>query len=292
MEVSWVSLFRLALAVKELRIERPAMHLVRTAEQRFDVSDLLDSTSRLEKSRTSFRFAVSKLQLNDGTVYFGDKVLGGQYTIEQVQIDIPFISSLPADVEIAVEPFLRMVIDGSPLHIRMKATPFSMLPASVVDLTLRQFDLSRYRSSLLQVQPDTAESAPESVWQYRIASLALDNSEARLEGVAALSPIDLVVAPLHLHLKNLSRDLNAPIGLDLDGALNRQGRVNVTGDDSIDSRLRATGAEAWRHSCLALLAEACGKAGQIVEGLAALAEALALVDKGGERFYEAELDRL
>jgi predicted ATPase len=55
---------------------------------------------------------------------------------------------------------------------------------------------------------------------------------------------------------------------------------------------RATGAEAWRHYWLALLAEAYGKAGQIPESLAALAEALALVDKNGERFYEAELHRL
>jgi predicted ATPase len=55
---------------------------------------------------------------------------------------------------------------------------------------------------------------------------------------------------------------------------------------------RATGAEAWRHYWLALLAEAYAKAGQIPEGLAALAEALGLVDKNGERFYEAELHRL
>ena len=43
--------------------------------------------------------------------------------------------------------------------------------------------------------------------------------------------------------------------------------------------------------CLALLAEAYGKAGQTEEGLT-LAEALAVVDKTGERFYEAELYRL
>ena len=43
---------------------------------------------------------------------------------------------------------------------------------------------------------------------------------------------------------------------------------------------------------LALLAEAYGKVGQVEEGLTALAEALALVDKTGERFYEAELYRL
>jgi Predicted ATPase len=43
---------------------------------------------------------------------------------------------------------------------------------------------------------------------------------------------------------------------------------------------------------LALLAEAYEKAGQIEEGLSVLAEALAEVDKRGERYYEAELYRL
>ena len=43
---------------------------------------------------------------------------------------------------------------------------------------------------------------------------------------------------------------------------------------------------------LALLAEAYGKVGQVEEGLTVLAEALAVVDKTGERFYEAELYRL
>ena len=43
---------------------------------------------------------------------------------------------------------------------------------------------------------------------------------------------------------------------------------------------------------LAWLAEAYGRAGQVEEGLATLAEALRLVDKNDERFYEAELYRL
>ena len=41
-----------------------------------------------------------------------------------------------------------------------------------------------------------------------------------------------------------------------------------------------------------MLAEAYGKVGQVEEGLTLLAEALALVDKTGERYYEAELYRL
>jgi predicted ATPase len=54
----------------------------------------------------------------------------------------------------------------------------------------------------------------------------------------------------------------------------------------------ATGTGTYRPYHLALLAEAYGKAGQVEEGLTALAEALTVVNKTGERYYEAELDRL
>jgi predicted ATPase len=55
---------------------------------------------------------------------------------------------------------------------------------------------------------------------------------------------------------------------------------------------RATGAELARPYFLALLAEAYGTMEQPEAGLAALAEALALVDTTGERWYEPELYRL
>jgi predicted ATPase len=55
---------------------------------------------------------------------------------------------------------------------------------------------------------------------------------------------------------------------------------------------RATGAEIERSYFLALLAEAHGTLGQPAEGLTVLTEALAVVDKTGERWYEAELHRL
>jgi predicted ATPase len=55
---------------------------------------------------------------------------------------------------------------------------------------------------------------------------------------------------------------------------------------------RATGTEACRPYFLALLAEAQGKMGRAEEGLSVLTEALILVDKIGERSWEAELHRL
>jgi tetratricopeptide (TPR) repeat protein len=54
----------------------------------------------------------------------------------------------------------------------------------------------------------------------------------------------------------------------------------------------ATGAKFCQPFWLALLAEAYGQVGRADEGLRALDEALAHVDKTGERFWEAELYRL
>jgi class 3 adenylate cyclase/predicted ATPase len=55
---------------------------------------------------------------------------------------------------------------------------------------------------------------------------------------------------------------------------------------------QATGAELARPYFHVLLAEAYGKVGRAQEGLALLAEALLLVEKNKDRFYEAELYRL
>ncbi len=56
--------------------------------------------------------------------------------------------------------------------------------------------------------------------------------------------------------------------------------------------MRATGAELYQPYCLALLAEAYEKVGQAEEGVSVLTEALDLIDKTEERWYEAELYRL
>jgi predicted ATPase len=86
----------------------------------------------------------------------------------------------------------------------------------------------------------------------------------------------------------------AHASIPLGWALARQGAA----DDGVAMILqglagyRATGAELERSLWVALLAEAYGRSGRPEQGLAALEEALAEVEKTGVRFHEAELHRL
>src|SRR5229473_1877609 len=146
-KVSWTSLFRLAPVVHEVTIERPAIHVVRIAEQRFNFSDLISTPAEKPSPPPSgkpFRFAVSNIQIHEGELRFDDKVLAEQHAIEHIRLDVPFIANLPADVDIFVQPLLQMVVDGSPLRLTGKAKPFAAPPESVVDLNLHRLDLSRY----------------------------------------------------------------------------------------------------------------------------------------------------
>jgi tetratricopeptide (TPR) repeat protein len=54
---------------------------------------------------------------------------------------------------------------------------------------------------------------------------------------------------------------------------------------------RATGAEQWMSEYLSLMASACEITGQVEEALPLLDEALQIVERTGERWFEAELNR-
>jgi DNA-binding winged helix-turn-helix (wHTH) protein/predicted ATPase len=88
--------------------------------------------------------------------------------------------------------------------------------------------------------------------------------------------------------------------LHLAAGTNYRGWVTVKNGDvaegisllrSGSTAYRATGAEAWMPSNIALLAGACEIAGQIEEALALLGEALQIVERTGERWFTSELNR-
>ncbi len=60
-------------------------------------------------------------------------------------------------------------------------------------------------------------------------SIALDNTAARLIDESTPRRADLNVAPLNIHIKNVTEDLAKPITLDVAGTLNKKGTFNVTG---------------------------------------------------------------
>ncbi len=73
------------------------------------------------------------------------------------------------------------------------------------------------------------EPPPGPAWKYKVNSIALENTSARVEDDSTPRHARVEVTPLNIHLKNVSDDLAKPITLDVSGTLNKRGTFNVTG---------------------------------------------------------------
>src|SRR5579862_1654379 len=203
-KVSWTSIFRLAPVVGEVVIEKPAIHVVRLSQQKFNFSDLLESAPAPPKPKPTApsspqRFAVSNIQLRDGEVTIDDQLLGKQHKVEKIQINVPFIANLPADVDVFVQPLVQMVIDGSPLRIAGVAKPFQATRDSVVDLKLHRLDLPLYVSYAPTKLPVKITDGTLSSDLYVHFVQETSGPLIRLNGAVALDQIDvrdLANAPL------------------------------------------------------------------------------------------------
>ena len=195
-KVSWTSIFRFAPVVGEVVVERPAIHIVRESQQRFNFSDLLESAPAPEKSKPAapsapMRFAVSNIQLRDGEVTIDDQLLGKQHKVEQIQINVPFIANLPSDVNVFVEPLLQMVIDGSPIRIAGVAKPFEATHDSVVDLKLHRLNLPLYVSYAPMKLPVKIPHGTLSADVYVHFVQAQSQPLIRLNGTVAMDQLDV-----------------------------------------------------------------------------------------------------
>lgn len=146
---AWSSIFRRAPVIEELRIDAPRVHIVRTAEQRFNFSDIVDRLTQPEnppkpKSTEPARFVFANLQLTNGAIELVDQPLGTQHKVDNLQIGVPFLASLPADVNIFVQPLLAARIDGAPLHFAGQTKPFADSLESNLNIKLDGLELPRY----------------------------------------------------------------------------------------------------------------------------------------------------
>src|ERR1700733_5203509 len=195
-KVSWTSLFRFAPVIGEVIVDKPTIHVVRKSAQEFNFSDLLESAPAPPKPKPAapsapMKFAVSNIQLRDGEITIDDQLLGKQHKVEKIQIAVPFIANLPADVDVFVQPLVQMVIDGSPLRIAGGPKPFQATRDSVVDLKLPRLDLPLYVSYSPTKLPVKISSGALSTDLYVHFVQAESQPLIRVNGTVALDQLDV-----------------------------------------------------------------------------------------------------
>jgi len=151
------SLFRWAPVVSALKVTRPALHLVRNADKSYNVSDLVDRALAGPPGPAP-RFSVSNIELIDGRIDFDDRPEHRQHQVTQLGLGIPFISSLPSQTEIRVQPSFAAQVNGRPVAITGETRPFKDTHETVLHFDLGNLPLPTYIDYLPVALPVKVQS--------------------------------------------------------------------------------------------------------------------------------------
>lgn len=127
-QLSLESVWRLAPVLRQVTLVRPQLTLERLGADRFNISPVVERLSRPQPEPQAdappARFAIFNITLSDGSVRYLDRVLDQSHRIEQLRLQVPFVSSLPSDVDVHVQPLLQARIDGSEFKLTGQTLPF------------------------------------------------------------------------------------------------------------------------------------------------------------------------
>lgn len=158
--LSAASIFQRAVVVDALLVTRPRLQVSQLADGAYDISDLLEQWTQKDEQPSGAvpRFSLNNLQLTGGQLIFNDQLRNKQHQIEDLQIALPFISSLPYQVDIHVQPMLAATVNGSRWQLDGQSTPFAEGRQSELNLDLADFDLASLQAYLPASMPFTLSS--------------------------------------------------------------------------------------------------------------------------------------
>ena len=146
-DADWTSLFRLAPVIEALEIDAPQVYLARTAPDRYDIDDVLERLRALQQPppaepRPPTRLALYNVQVRDGAFTFDDRPFARLHELRGLLLTLPFLSTLPSQVEVTVEPRLAFNFDGTQFDTGAQATPFAKDRETSMTLKMGDFDLT------------------------------------------------------------------------------------------------------------------------------------------------------
>lgn len=248
--LSTASILKLAPVVEELRLEGPQVRVVRTGENTFNFSDIITSREPETKpvappeASKPFRFSVNNIQIANGRVEIDDRITGKVHTISDLNFDIPFISTIGADVEIFTQPRFTAEINKTPVTMTGQTKPFHDSLESTLSINLKGIDLPYYfayvpvktsidvTSGILDVDAGITftrykDKEPASQVTGNITIRDLGITDVADNPLLKMGLLQVAIAPSSflagkVHLGKILMD-----GTDVGIARDREGKVNI-----------------------------------------------------------------
>jgi uncharacterized protein involved in outer membrane biogenesis len=140
------SLFRLAPVIEDIRLAGPYVRVVRNEDKSYSFQDIIDRFAGGPPSPPGPppRFAVYNIALSDGSIEFDDRPDKAQHVVSDLQIGIPFVSSLPSEIDINVQPHLTAKVSGTKIELLGETKPLKDTRETKLRIDIDELPLAKY----------------------------------------------------------------------------------------------------------------------------------------------------
>ena len=148
--LSTSSIFKLAPVVEELQLDGPYVRVVRTGDNTFNFTDIITpqgpetEPAQPPEASEPLKFSINNIQISNGRAEINDRLTDKVHTINNLNVDIPFISNIGAAVEIFTQPRFSAEINKTPFDMTGQTKPFADSLESTLSINLKGIDLPYY----------------------------------------------------------------------------------------------------------------------------------------------------
>lgn len=141
-----ISIIKRGLIFSEIKVNKPYVNIVRNEDGSYNFSDLL--VSKPKKEETKPRFSLNNIQILNGSIDFSDGPKHTAHKLRDINIKIPFISSLPYYADIYVEPSFEAKVNDTPVSFKGKTKPFKDSLETHLEINIKDLDIPFYLAYL------------------------------------------------------------------------------------------------------------------------------------------------
>ncbi len=147
------SVFKMALVLSEIRLKEPYLRINRNEDASYNFSDLLEkkepkAAEKPEEKPKPLRFSFNNIKIENGSIDFWDGPEKTKHTVRNLNIGVPFVSNIPSNVNVFVQPTFSAMINGSPYEIQGETKPFADSRQTSFDINIKDLDIPHYLAYL------------------------------------------------------------------------------------------------------------------------------------------------
>ncbi|HMZ02746.1 MAG TPA: DUF748 domain-containing protein, partial [Burkholderiaceae bacterium] len=245
-ELAGETIWRRLPVVQRLTLSAPELWIQREATGPYTFQPLLDHLRAWQArqppsppSAEPARYALHNLRLEGGRIHYRDEPLGQRHEVQALTIGLPFLSNLPSDVAIDVQPQLDATVDGSTLRLGGHARPFAAQRSATLALRWQALPLAPLAGLLKAMLPpeqavDLNQGLLDSDLQIAFeARPAPQPPRLQVTGRLALRELQASARPLDARLRWQALTLD---GLDL-APLERRYALKALQIDGLDGEV-------------------------------------------------------